>query len=90
MKSYLPRGWNLAMGEFIIVRCISNDFVCIPLHRVHLVSDLVSKLIVVAVVSQTAYESRMHVVRERAIWWEGNYASKGSARTGHFDRNVDQ
>lgn len=38
------------MGRFGIVYSISNDFLSIPLHRVHLVSDLVSGPIVVGVV----------------------------------------
>lgn len=41
LKSSLPCESNLAMGKFIIVQGISNDFVSIPLHWAHLVSDLV-------------------------------------------------
>lgn len=42
LKSSLPRGSN--SGEFVIVQVISNDFIGVPLHWVHLVSDLVSRV----------------------------------------------
>lgn len=42
LKSSLPCGSNSATGKFVIVQGISNDFVSIPLHWAHLVSNLVS------------------------------------------------
>lgn len=50
LKSSFLCGLNLATGEFVIIQSISTNFVSIPLHQFHLVSDFELGLIVVKVV----------------------------------------
>ena len=51
LEKVLPFCSSSATGEFVIVQGIEGGFVDIPLHRVHLMSDLVSRSIVLGVVS---------------------------------------
>lgn len=81
LKSSLSRGSNSATGEFVVIQRVSNEFVSVPLHRIHLRSNLAYCC---WCRSYSAYERRIYVAREGASWWEGNYPSQISIRTGHF------
>lgn len=54
LKRSLSRGSNSATGEFIVIHGMSSEFLSITFHRFHLLSDLVSGLIVVGVVPRLA------------------------------------
>ena len=64
MKKFVPCGSNSATGEFVVIQGINGGFVSVPLHRIHLMSELIS-IALGRSSTPFAYEGHIYAIRRR-------------------------